>query len=213
MLQFNIFGIPVTVQPFFWITLAILGAGGFRGGDTRMALLYMALFVIAGFISILVHELGHALTARKFGARCHIVLEAFGGYAAYAGVQMSRLQSFLITAAGPLFQIIFGCLVYVIAMQLPPVQPAADYFIDRLILISWIWAAFNLLPILPLDGGRLLEATLGPQRLKITLWVTIITAVSVGLLAFTTTRSIIAPIFLGMFAWQAWKALQENHWR
>lgn len=213
MLQFNIFGIPVTVQPFFWITLAMLGSGGFRSGDTRMALLYMALFVLAGFISILVHELGHALTARKFGARCHIVLEAFGGYAAYAGITMSRLQSFLITAAGPLFQIVFGCLIYVIKNQLPPIQAPAAYFIERLYLISWIWAIFNLLPILPLDGGRLLEATLGPQRIKITLWVTIITAICVGLLLFSATHNIIAPIFLGMFAWQAWKALQENHWR
>lgn len=213
MLQFNIFGIPVTVQPFFWITLAILGSGGFRGGDTRMALLCMALFVLAGFISILVHELGHALTARKFGARCHIVLEAFGGYAAYAGIAMSRLQSFLITAAGPLFQIIFGFLIFGIAKQLPPLQPTADYFIHQLIVISWVWAAFNLLPILPLDGGRLLESVLGPHRIKTTLWVTIITAVSVGILLFTTTRSIFAPIFLGMFAWQAWKTLQENHWR
>ena len=213
MLQFHIFGIPVTVQPFFWITLAVLGSGRFGVSDTRMALLYMALFVIAGFISILIHEFGHALTAHKFGARCHIVLEAFGGYAAYAGVPMSRLQSFIITAAGPLFQIVFGCLIYVIARQLPPLQAPAEFFVNRLILISWVWAIFNLLPILPLDGGRLLEATLGPQRIKITLWVTIITAVSVGLLAFTATRSIIAPIFLGMFAWQAWKALQENHWR
>lgn len=213
MLHFHFFGIPVAVQPFFWITLAILGSGRLSSGDTRAALLYMALFMIAGFISILVHELGHALTARKFGARCHIVLEAFGGYAAYTGVSMNRRQSFLITAAGPLFQITFGGLVFAIATQLPPLEAPAAYFIDRLILISWFWALFNLLPILPLDGGRLLEALLGPQRIRITLWVTLITATSVGLLAFATTRNIIAPIFLGMFAWQAWKALQETHWR
>ena len=67
MVRFTIFGIPVQIQPFFWITLAIIG--GALGADSRAAIFSILLFVLASFISILVHELGHALTARKFGAQ------------------------------------------------------------------------------------------------------------------------------------------------
>ncbi len=63
MFRFTIFGIPVEVQPFFWITLIILG--GASGADSKAAIFEIVLFVLAGFVSIMVHELGHALTARK----------------------------------------------------------------------------------------------------------------------------------------------------
>ena len=83
MIRFSLFGIPVAIEPFFWITLVILG--GASGADNAAEILNIGLFVIAGFISILVHELGHALTARSFGAHSRITLQAFGGYAAYTG--------------------------------------------------------------------------------------------------------------------------------
>jgi membrane-associated protease RseP (regulator of RpoE activity) len=82
-----------------------------------------------------------------------------------------------------------------------------------LIWISIVWALLNLLPILPLDGGQLLNAVLGPDRIKTTLWVTIVTAVGAGLVLYLRFGSILFPIFLGMFAWQAWQALNENRWR
>ncbi len=212
MVRFTIFGIPVIIQPFFWITLALLGAMTNGGGDSSVAIFLIALFMLAGFLSILVHELGHALVAKHFGAHCHIVLESFGGYAAYQGVAMNRLQSFLITAAGPALQALFGLAVLLLLRQMPEIQPTARYFLKILIGISWFWALFNILPILPLDGGRMLDAILGPQRVAITLSVTIITAILVGILLFIIFKSIIAPIFLGMFAWQAWKQLQQMRW-
>jgi stage IV sporulation protein FB len=82
-----------------------------------------------------------------------------------------------------------------------------------MMLISIVWAVLNLLPIMPLDGGQMLNSILGPQRIKITLWVTIIVAIGVALLMLSTGMGIIFPIFLGMFAWQAIQALKENHWR
>ena len=211
MVHFTIFGIPVRVQPFFWITLVIIG--GAIDANSPSAILRIGLFTLAGFISILVHELGHALTARRFGAYSEIVLQAFGGYAAYSGVRLTRPQSFAVTAAGPAIQILLGLAIYFALPHLPEVNPDADYFIITLMGISIFWAVLNLLPVLPLDGGRMLDAILGPERIKITLWVTIIVAVLGALLALVTTRSILFPIFLGMFAWQAWQALRENRWQ
>ena len=82
MIRFSIFSIPVEIQPFFWVTLVILG--GVSGADTAAQILEIGLFVIAGFVSILIHELGHALTARWFGANSSITLQAFGGYATWS---------------------------------------------------------------------------------------------------------------------------------
>jgi len=211
MVRFTIFGIPVQIQPFFWISLVIIGGAG--NANTPTAVLEIGLFVLAGFISILIHELGHALTARKFGAYSEITLQAFGGYAAYSGVRLTRPQSFLVTAAGPGVQILLGVALFVAFRYLPEFNWQVDYFLLRLMWISLVWAVLNLLPILPLDGGRMVDAILGPERFKITLWITIIVAIAAALLIFERTNSIIFPIFLGMFAWQAIQALKEEHSR
>jgi stage IV sporulation protein FB len=210
MIRFSLFGIPVEVQPFFWISLAILG--GAIGADSANEIFQILLFVLAGFISVLIHELGHALTARSFGANCQITLQAFGGFAAYSGVRMSRARSFLITAAGPGIQIVLGLAVMLLFRVLPDHNSFGAYFLFELMLISFIWAILNLLPVLPLDGGQMLNAALGPARIKITLWVTIVVAIVAGLAMYNRTGSIIFPIFLGMFAWQAFQALKDQRW-
>ena len=208
MIRFSIFGIPVQVQPFFWITLAIIG--GAINANSPEAQLRLGLFLLAGFVSILVHELGHALTARKFGARSEIVLQAFGGYAAYSGVRLTRPQSFAVTAAGPAVQIVLGLALLQVLPYLPDLNPNMLYFLKILVWISLVWAILNLLPVLPLDGGQMLNAILGPQRIRITLWTTIIVSVAAGLLALRFTGSILMPVFMGMFAWQAWQALRQH---
>jgi len=212
MFRFTIFGIPVVVQPFFWITLVIVS--GAMDASTPGDMFRILLFVLAGFISILIHELGHALTARKFGAYSEITLQAFGGYAAYSGARLTRVQSFLVTAAGPAIQILLGLAVWcLIPLMLPGITYHAFYFLLVLKEISIFWAVLNLLPVLPLDGGQMLNAVLGPQRIRITLWVTIIVSVLVGLLMFERTHSILFSLFLCMFGWQAYQALQQHRWR
>lgn len=211
MVRFSIFGIPVLVHPFFWITLAIIG--GALNANSPSAILEVCLFLLAGFISILIHELGHALTARKFGAHSEIVLQAFGGYAAYSGARLSRPQSFAVTAAGPAVQILLGGMLFYTLPRLPEMSPYGSHFLITLMGISIFWALLNLLPILPLDGGRMLEAVLGPQRRNLTLWTTIIVASAIAIISLKATGSILLPVFMGMFAWQAWQALRENRWR
>lgn len=209
MIRFSLFGIPVEIQPFFWITLVILG--GAQGADSSAQIFGILLFVLAGFISVLLHELGHALTARSFGAFSRITLQAFGGYAAYSGVRLNRWQSFLVTAAGPAIQILLGLVIFLILPYTTEISRDGRYFLGVLMFISFVWAILNLLPVLPLDGGQMLNAALGPARIKITLWVSIIVAVGVGITLFTKTGSILFPVFLGMFAWQAFQALKEHN--
>ena len=207
MIQFSLFKIPIRVELWFWLTLAFIG--GVLGVDGKEAFFLLLLFMIAGFISILVHELGHALTAKAFGKRVEIVLQAFGGYAAYSGgAPLDRTRTFLVTAAGPALQIVLGAVVYLFSQSLPSMSPQATYFVERLYAISFIWALLNLLPVLPLDGGRLLQTILGPSRIKLTLLISIAVAIGVGVLYFMMTDDILLPIFMGMFAYQAFQALK-----
>lgn len=211
MFSFRIFNIPVRVEPWFWVTLALIG-GALRA-NTKEALIAVLFFLLAGFISILVHELGHALTARFFRHRVEIVLQAFGGYAAYQGGSHSRKNTLLITAAGPAIQILLGFLALSLAASSDSMDPRALYFLRMLSTISFIWAILNLLPILPMDGGRLLETILGPRNIRTTLMISMVTAIAIGLLAFLKTGSILLPVFMGMFAYQSFQRLQQNSWR
>ena len=117
MIQFSLFGIPVRVELIFWLTLALIG-GGLSARDSE-SLLVVALFVLAGFVSVLIHEMGHALMIRKFKLPTQVVLAAFGGYATYPPGILTRKQSFIVTAAGPVIQLVFGIAVLIISSFLP----------------------------------------------------------------------------------------------
>jgi stage IV sporulation protein FB len=209
MIQFSLFNIPIRVQPWFWLTLALIG--GAIHARTKEHFFMLLLFLIAGFISILVHELGHALTAKAFGKRVEIVLEAFGGYAAYSGgAPLNRTRTFLVTAAGPAIQIVLGGIVYFFAISFPGMSFQATYFVEVLYKISLIWALLNLLPVLPLDGGRIMQTLLGPSRIKLTLMISLVVALGVGILYFLKTRDALFTIFMGLFAHQAYQALKAQ---
>jgi Zn-dependent protease len=211
MLYFTLFQIPIQVLPWFWITMALIGGGSNPSQlDNPVAIFHLLLFIIAGFISILVHELGHGLVAKAFGKRVEIVLEAFGGYAAYSGgAPLGRGKSILITIAGPAAQILLGFAALSLWQAFPSLSSNASYFLKMLYSISSFWALLNLLPVLPLDGGRILESVLGARRIKITLVVSIIVAIGVAVYAFTQWRSGMFAIFLLMFAYQSYQALKS----
>jgi len=174
----------------------------------------LLLFMLAGFISILVHELGHALTAKHFGKRVEIVLQAFGGYAAYSGGgRLSKLQNIAITAAGPALQILLGVAVWFLVAHLDGLSEQGRYFFTILHVISFMWALLNLLPVLPLDGGRLLETMLGPERIRLTLQISIAVAATIAVLALTFNLGILLPVFMGMMAYESYKALKQISWR
>lgn len=209
MVRFSLFGIPIEIQPWFWVSLVFIGS--MSSGDTSSSagLITLCLFVLAGFVSILVHELGHALVGRSFGSPTAITLQAFGGYAAFPAGIFTRKQSFLMTAAGPFFQIVLGIVALLISIYVPLPPTQIKIFVHFLIIISFFWAILNLIPVVPLDGGRLMESILGPKRIRLTLTISIVVAVIAALLMYNKTGSFIFPIFLGMMAYQNWQALQQ----
>ena len=120
-LDFQVLGFPVRIHPFFWLAGFLLG---FSGG--RDAGILLVLWLVAFFVSILVHELGHALMMRRFERDAHIVLYAMGGlaiegrprdfgfgspwsfdsYTGYQPKQRSPKEQILISAAGPGIQFV-----------------------------------------------------------------------------------------------------------
>ena len=92
-LRFRCFGFPVRVTPWFWATSAFIVW-------SEDHLDYTLVGIVAVFISILIHELGHAFAIRYYGGRSEIVLQFLGGYATN-NVNPSRLGNIIISAAGP----------------------------------------------------------------------------------------------------------------
>ena len=164
-LKFRLFRIPVRVHPLFWLIMALLGNWSLEKGVE-----YLLIWVACGFVSILLHEMGHAVAARVYGAYSTITLVAFGGFAAYSPVPRKAWKRLLITAAGPavnfaLVGLILGIEVTLRAANVAP-SPHLAMALFYLFVQNLVWGIFNLFPIWPLDGGRMLRelCALGGSR-------------------------------------------------
>ncbi len=204
MVQFSLFRIPITIQPFFWLTMGIFGFL-FMGGQTgSQAILGVALFIIAGGLSVLVHELGHALMIKKYKLPTEIVLTTMGGYATYPPGILNRKQDFFVTLAGPSIQLILGIIALSLLRYLP--NTSILIFFQALAYVSIFWAIFNCVPVFPLDGGKMLAAILGPAREKTVYLVGMITSI-ILIIVFVVIfpGSLFIPIFFGLFAFENWQ--------
>ena len=208
MVKFSILGIPVRVEPWFWITMAFIG-GGFHAANSTDILLVLV-FVFAGFLSIMIHELGHALAIRKYGLPAAITLRAFGGYASLPAGKLDRKQSFVVTAAGPALQFVFGVLLIVLAPSISiPEGSLFLPFLRDLIWVSIAWSILNCLPVYPMDGGQMMAAILGHKKQHYVHLISSIVAIIIGIAGYLYLGSILLPIFMALFAWQNWQSYQD----
>lgn len=213
-LQFPLLGIPVRVSPWFWGMAAILGWPLLQEGWPMLLL-----FIFAAFVSILVHEFGHALTARAFGHQPRVLLYQFGGLAMYAPTHRFTLgRSILIVAAGPLAGLVlggiaFGALVALVIFEVP-VAPQLEGFLSILATINFSWSLLNLLPVLPLDGGQILRDVLllfTRSGLRIALIVGLLVGAAVAIYGFTSGQIFLAVMF-GAMAGGCLNDLQQRSW-
>ncbi len=159
-------------------------------------------------MSLLIHELSHALMIKKYNLPTEIVLSSFGGYATHPAGILSRKQSFLVTLAGPLLQVVFGMAVLYSSHYLTLPNSMIRNFVEYLWLLSLFWAILNCIPVLPMDGGRMLEAALGPRRIKLTLTISMLVAVSACVFGFSIGQPFLG-IFMAMFAFQNYQTLER----
>jgi Zn-dependent protease len=154
---FTLFGIPVHVTGAFWLTAAFLSLM-----QVQSPQLMVATFAIV-FVAVLVHEFGHAMTARAFGAKPVVYLHGFGGTTAMPGTKLSRGQSIVTTLAGPLAGFALGGTCLLAARYGGTPSETTRLILGRALFCTFGWGAINLLPVLPLDGGLILRDALGPR--------------------------------------------------
>lgn len=176
MFQFSVLSFPVRIHWTFGLMALFIG-GGFRltGPDADWAPVLVAVVVI--FVSILAHELGHALAGRRFGARPHILLHSMGGLCYLPGARFTRRESILVSLAGPAAGFGLALLTWLAAQTLAPQMPLVRYAFATSLYINIVWTVLNLMPILPLDGGQVLREVLGPARAATTRLVGVLAAV------------------------------------
>ncbi len=161
-LRFRVLGFPVRVHPWFWIVTALMGSNVLQVLGAE----YLLAWIGVVFVSILVHELGHALAFRRFGTDADVVLYAFGGLAVPTSIVSGRGRRIVVSLAGPGAGFALCALVYASnqaapwAMTRPMGQPwprmpsVPDFLFDSLIFVNLVWGLVNLLPVFPLDGGQ-----------------------------------------------------------
>lgn len=154
-LHFRLLGVPVRVHPMFWLFSAIFGWGYLRHGFGLLAM-----WVGAVFISILIHEMGHALMGMFFGRPAHVVLYSMGGLAVSQYPLPRRWQTIAVSFAGPGAGFLFYGLVFLFERFWEKFDPAGDqmwvwWLLHMLEFINLYWGLMNLLPVQPLDGGQI----------------------------------------------------------
>src|SRR4051794_26911579 len=128
----------------------------------------LLIWIAVVFVSVLVHELGHAVVALALGGRPEIVLRAFGGVTLpLLKKRPNALQEVALSIAGPLFGLSLWLVAWALERGLhPPRGPPLAFATDMLAYPSLAWAILNMLPVLDLDGGHVMQAALTGIRGK-----------------------------------------------
>ncbi len=191
--------IPIKINLFFFLIAGIIGF------IFEQSLFGPFLWIIVIFISILVHEMGHALMAILFKRQPSIIITPFGGLTYYKDEHLSAFKQFLITLNGP----IFGLLLFVGATFILSLDVITNVYILKILivfkLINLFWTIINLLPILPLDGGNLIkiifESIWGIKGFKAAIFFSMIVAFILSAFCFLINQFLIGAIFF-LFAFQ-----------
>jgi len=165
----RLFGIPVYLHATFFLLVAFILIAQWRNGATPSAAIGSVLFVLAIFVTIVLHELGHALAARRFGIRTRdITLLPIGGIARLERMPDVPRHELWVALAGPAVNVAIAAIVFAIA-TLTGLHPAlglpgvTEGTVDRFIAVNVWLALFNLIPAFPMDGGRALRALLAER--------------------------------------------------
>ncbi len=193
--------IPIIIHPAFWLVAAMIGF--FNSLTFTGTLIWM--FVI--LISVLVHEMGHALTAVLFGLNPRIELVALGGLTYHKGDKLPFWKQFFIVLNGPLF----GFFLFLIAYALMQFPQFTDGTIGKMTYyfywVNLVWTILNLVPVMPLDGGQLLRILLeGIFGLKGFKYALVIGTAIAGILSlgfFLFQNFLIGALFF-LFAFQSY---------
>lgn len=217
-LRFKLFGVSTRTHPLFWLMAALIGHS-FAGDD----LLRIVIAAVCVFLSILVHEFGHALSGRWFGDRLNYVVIYLMGGLCVPGITLRHWPRIAMIFWGPLAGFLlagvaFG-LNYALNRQWIPIQAKEVFFaIDVLFGVNIFWSIFNLLPVFPLDGGQILREGLMWKKPRggeaLAFLISMISAIltTIGAVAYCAINKLPPPIMVMVmmlyFAFQSWQMRQ-----
>jgi stage IV sporulation protein FB len=221
-LHFSVAGIPVRVHPWFWLVSVLLGM---NLRDPKLVLVWIGVV----FVSILVHELGHAITARAQGWEPWITLYGMGGLASYRPTFYRPWTQVLISFAGPLAGFLLAGLVILLVVvsghssdffgwtfgngpHLAERSRVAFIVVFLALQVNIFWGLINLLPVLPLDGGRIARELLSMVNPRDgnrhALFLSMFTATGLAIFGLLKLESVFMGIFFGWMAYNSYQALQ-----
>ena len=202
----KLFGIDVKIHWSFlllpaWLMFSTLLSGGSPATASASILLILAVFGC-----VVLHEIGHALAARKFGIGTHdIVLYPIGGVASLLRIPKNPVQELVIAVAGPAVNVVIAAALFA-WMAVVPLAGFTGWLIFNLAWVNVGLVVFNMIPAFPMDGGRVLRSTLAMftshyRATQIATSVGKVAAIGLGLLGVFGGHAML--IFIGAFVYLA----------
>ncbi len=206
----TIAGIGIYVHATFLVLLAWIGLSHVVQGHGLGEALAGVALIVAVFAIVVLHELGHALTARRFGIRTRdIILLPIGGVARLERMPDRPREELLVALAGPAVNVALAAIFFAASaiarheLALGGLHLVGGSFLAKLAWVNVSLAVFNLLPAFPMDGGRVLRAALSMRmgRVRATAIAAVCgqaMALAFGLLGLWTNPML---VFIALFVW------------
>jgi Zn-dependent protease len=163
----KIVGIDVYIHTTFLLLIGWIALTNWLQENSLVAAISGVGFILALFASVILHEYGHALTARRFGVKTrNITLYPIGGVANLERIPEDPKQELWVALAGPSVNVVIALILFIALQFTQALEPLSSLnltggsFVERLMVTNLILVGFNLIPAFPMDGGRVLRALL-----------------------------------------------------
>jgi len=163
-------GIDLYIHATFLLLILWVVILHWIGGRTLEGVVSGVLFVLVLFACVVLHEFGHALTARRFGIPTKdITLLPIGGVSRFERLPEKPWQEFWMAIAGPIVNLVIAIAIWLVLFLTNGFKPITTLsmttgpFLERMMVANFVLALFNLVPAFPMDGGRILRALMATR--------------------------------------------------
>ncbi len=229
---FRLFGIPLRLHWSFLGLLAWVAWQGWlpdgQGGGGARGMLWYVVLLLAFFTCVVLHELGHCLTARRFGIGTRrILLLPIGGMADMEEIPRQPSREILMTLAGPAVNFVIAGVLVLATWRIPEMVPlySAQGLAYELAQWNLFMGLFNLVPVFPMDGGRIFRALLAmrlPYVRATFVAATVAKVLAAGAIAYALQKQMWQLVALFAFIFSAGemeyrfvkrREAEAEHWR
>ena len=164
-------GIDVFMHFTFVLLISWVAYANWRQGQSIAAAVTGVTFILALFLCVVLHEFGHAISARRYGIRTRdIILLPIGGLARLERIPTKPIQELWVALAGPAVNVAIAIGLFIWLKITATLEPMSSLtlttgpFLERLMIANLFLVVFNLIPAFPMDGGRVLRALLATRQ-------------------------------------------------